>query len=150
MMPYNSVTPHRLYFKGIPFSYWSQYEKTMQTLGKTIGYCLGSVFVTTLALLYFKFSFDRLHERPKIFCGILIGAFLVSFVAGLTLTSVMGLGILSGIQITDVSIMTYLLSIAFSVKYSIHIIAAWLRVDLSEDLALCRVKTTMSFLQLPL
>jgi hypothetical protein len=122
----------------------------MERLGQISGYSLGSVFATTFALLYFKFSFERLHERPKILCGIVIAAFLVTFVSGLSFASVMGLSILSGVQVTDVTIVSFLFSIAFSVKYSLHIVASWLRVDLSEDLPLCRVKTTMSFLLLPL
>jgi predicted RND superfamily exporter protein len=60
----------------------------------------------------------------------------------LSLVGVVGLNILAGVSLTGVSNMTFVLSVGFTVEYSVHIVVRFLRADMSHNNALDRVRYT--------
>jgi predicted RND superfamily exporter protein len=85
----------------------------------------------------------------KIFLGSLVGALLIALTIIMSLVTVVGLSILANVSLTGFSNMSFVLSVGFAVEYSVHIVARWLRADMTITSSLDRVKQTMSFLMLP-
>lgn len=134
---------------GIPYKYWTQYVDIMSGLTKMCVLCTLVGFVVSFLFLFITINMETLHERPKIFLGTFIGSILIAATVAFGLVVVIGLSILSGVRLSGFSNMSFVLSVAFTVDYSIHIVSRWLRIDLSEKTSLGRVRATMSFLMLP-
>ena len=67
----------------------------------------------------------------------------------MTLTTVVGVSILAGVNLTGFSNMSFVLSVGFTVEYTVHIISRWMRASNEHPTSLERVHFTMSFLMLP-
>ena len=89
-----------------------------------------------------------MHSTRKTALGSTIGALLIALTIIMSLVTVAGLSILAGVNLTSFSNMAFVLSVGFSVEYSVHIVFRWLRADLSLT-GIDRVKHTMSFLMNP-
>ena len=144
----NNETLH-CWMYGIPFNYWTQYENVFQVLVELCCFSTLMGFGVAFFFLFGEFMSERLHPRSKIFWGSLTGALLITVTIALCLVTVIGLSILAGVSLTGFSNMGFVLSVAFSVEYSVHIISRWLRADMSLQSGVDRVKHTMSFLMLP-
>lgn len=93
---------------------------------------------------------DKDTSTGKAFLGSLIGASLIVATILLSLTSVVGLSILAGVNLTGFSNMSFVLSTGFSVEYSVHIVSKFITADPSQyKSSLDRVKYCMSFLMIP-
>jgi hypothetical protein len=134
---------------GIPYDYWTQYENIFTVLIELAGYSTAVGFAIAFLFLFVKINSEGLHERRKIFWGSLIGASMIAETIVLSLVTVIGLSILANVSLTGFSNMSFVLSVGFAVEYSVHIVARWLRADLSEETSLDRVRYTMSFLMMP-
>ena len=78
-----------------------------------------------------------------------MGALLIAVTTILSLVAVSGLSALFDVSFTGFSIMSFVLSVGFSVEYSVHVVARWLRASPDLKSSLERVEYTMSFLMLP-
>lgn len=74
---------------------------------------------------------------------------MVTITSGLSLLTSIGCSILIGVKLTSSSNISLILSVGFSVQHSVHVVARWLRTDLSEKTSLDRVRSTMSSLVVP-
>lgn len=156
------------WMSGIPFNYWTQYEDIFTVLVELGGYSILVGFMIAFVFLVTKLSLERRHPGGKVFVGSLIGALLIALTIILTLVSVVGLSILAGVSLTGFSNMSFVLSVGmfyrsfrcdhllslsclpgFAVEYAVHIVARWLRADMSYVTSFARVEQTMSFLMLP-
>ena len=136
-------------FAGIPFDYWTQYDGIFSVLVTLAGYSTLVGFCIAFLFLFVKLNFERRHARAKIFWGSLVGALSIALTIVLSLIVVIGLSILANVNLTGFSNMSFVLSVGFSVEYSVHIVARWLRAGMEKTTSLERVKHTMSFLMLP-
>lgn len=126
--------------------YWTQYENIFAVLIEltTVSTLVG--FLIALIFLLGKFLSEKRHSTRKILCGSLFGASMIALTMILSLVGVVGLNILAGASLTGVSNMTYVLSVGFTVEYSVHIVVRFLRADMSHDNALDRVRHTSKLL----
>jgi len=134
------------WMSGIPFQYWSQYIGIYSSFWEIGGFSIAVGFVISFAFLLTKLSTERAHASGKIFLGSLCGALLISMTTFVSLLTVSGLSTLFSVSFTGFSMMSFVLSVAFAVEYSVHIVARWLRAPMSVH---NRVEYTMSFLFLP-
>jgi multidrug efflux pump subunit AcrB len=134
---------------GIPYDYWSQYEDIDMILLEIGGISIAVGFGIALIFLFFKINSERNHSTSNVFIGSLIGALLIAVTMILSIVAVVGLSVLADVTLTGFSVMSFVLSVGFVVEYTVHIIARWLRCDMSYDTSEKRVETTMSFLMIP-
>jgi hypothetical protein len=120
----------------LSFAFWTQYETVEQVLLELCSYSTAVGFFIAFSFLYIKINFEGIHKWPKVFAGSLIGASLISLTCIMSLICVVGLSALAGINLSGYSNMSFVLSIGFSVEYSVHIVSRWLRADLSEGSSL--------------
>lgn len=106
-------------------------------------------FIVSFLFLLFQLLQEDHHGRMKVVAGSLIGASLIAVTTILSLVTVSGLAILSNVNLTAFSVMSFVLSVGYAVEYSVHIVARWLRADAGLTTSLDRVEYTMSFLTLP-
>lgn len=106
------------------------------------GYAIGIGFVIAFAFLLVTLG------SGKAFVASFVGAFLITLTTILSLVSVAGLSVLAGVNLTGFSNMSMVLSVGFSVEYSVHVVSRWLRADPALE-GIERVEHTMSFLFLP-
>lgn len=99
-------------------------------------------FGIAFVFLFGKFFSERLYGIRKVFWGSLIGALIITVTIVLSLVTVAGLSILTGVSLTGFSNMSFVLSVGFAVEYSVHIVARWLRADLAHNTGLDRVRYT--------
>jgi hypothetical protein len=136
------------YFEGIPYDYWSQYVGIFGAFAEVAGYAVGIGFVIAFLFLLVTFSVEKHVGSSKIIIGSFAGAFLIAVTTVLSLVSVAGLSVLAGVNLTGFSNMSMVLSVGFSVEYSVHVVTRWLRADASL-VGIQRIEHTMSFLFLP-
>jgi predicted RND superfamily exporter protein len=134
---------------GIPFDFWTQYETVFPVLIELAAYSTAAGFGIAFIFLLGTFTYEKHHAMGNIVGGSLIGAMLIAATIILSLVAVTGLGILVGVNLTDFSIMSFVLSVGFAVEYSVHIVSRWMRADLSHSTSSDRVEHAMSFLMLP-
>lgn len=134
---------------GIPFDYWTQYIGIFDVLIELASYSTAVGFVIAFLFLFAKLSLENRFPRKKIFVGSLIGALLIALTIILSLVTVVGVSVLAGVSLTGFSNMSFVLSVAFSVEYSVHIIEKWLRAPTNYQTGSERVRYTMSYLMLP-
>jgi hypothetical protein len=134
---------------GIPYDYWTQYEGIAKVLLEIAGISTAVGFAISLIFLFFKINSEGHHSAANVFVGSLIGALLIATTIVLSLISVIGLSVLAGVRLTGFSNISFVLSVAFAVEYSVHIVARWLRADVRLRTSLERVRYTMSFLMVP-
>lgn len=106
-------------------------------------------FGVSFIFLFLKLWFEQHHSTRKIIVGSLVGALLIAVTTILSLVAVSGLSALFDVSFTGFSIMSFVLSVGFSVEYSVHVVARWLRASPDLKSSLERVEYTMSFLMLP-
>ena len=94
--------------------------------------------------MFGKISSEGRHSIFKVLCGTLLGALLITVTVLFSLTAVIGLSVLAGVNITGFSNMSFVLSVAFSVEYAVHIVSRWLRSPNTLTKSLERVQNTMS------
>ncbi|KAL7573819.1 hypothetical protein ACA910_007844 [Epithemia clementina (nom. ined.)] len=137
------------WMSGIPYDYWSQYEDIFRVLMELSFISAAVGFGVSWIFLLAKLASEKRHSLPKVFCGSLIGALLITLTVLLCLLTVIGLSVLADVSMTGFSNMSFVLSVAFSVEYSVHIVSRWLRAPNTISTSLERVQYTMSFLMLP-
>lgn len=134
---------------GIPFNYWSQYigifGLLLQIGGSSVavGFCVAALF------LFASLTTQGRHTSSKVAAGGLVGAFCITTTTILSLVTVVGLSTLAGVNLTGFSIISFVLSVGFSVEYSVHVVSRWLHAPLSIESAPERVHYSMEFLMLP-
>jgi hypothetical protein len=138
---------------GIPYDYWSQYADIFAIFWELGGTSIAVGFIVAFFFLFFKISSEthghHVVTTGSIFIGSLVGAFLIAFTTFMSLISVAGLSFLAGTNLTGFSNMSFVLSVGFSVEYSVHIVARWLRADPELATAFDRVEFTMEYLTVP-
>jgi len=133
---------------GAPYDYWSQYVDIFAAFAELSGSAIGIGFVVAFLFLFLTFIAETHHGVCKVMCSSVFGAFFIAITMVLSLVSVAGLSILVGVNLTGFSNMSIVLSVGFSVEYSVHILQRWLRAD-PHLTGTARVDHTMSFLMLP-
>ena len=131
---------------GIPFDYWTQYTNIFEVLLELCGYATLAGFVVSFLFLFIGIMTEKNHPASRVFVGTLIGAGLIAITIILTLCTVIGISSLSGVDLTGFSNMSFVLSVGFTVEYTVHIISRWLRASMEHSVSLERVGFTMSFL----
>lgn len=138
---------------GIPYDYWSQYADIFSIFWELGGTSIAVGFIVSFFFLFFKISSETQGHPAvttgSIVIGCLVGSFLIAFTTFMSLISVAGLSFLAGTNLTGFSNMSFVLSVGFSVEYSVHIVARWLRADPELATALDRVEFTMNYLTVP-
>ena len=134
---------------GIPYDYWQQYNGIFELLLSLAGYATLAGFVIAATFLFGKLYYEHYHPARQILIGSLIAASLIAITIVLTLITVVGLSVLVGVNLTGFSNLAFILSVGFTVEYSVHIISRWMRANMSYTTSLQRVHHTMSFLMLP-
>jgi hypothetical protein len=137
------------WMSGSAFDYWTQYETVFPVLIELAGYSTAAGFGISFILLLGTFTHEKHHSMGTIVGGSLIGALLIAVTIILSLVAVTGLSILTDVNLTGFSTMSFVLSVAFAVEYSVHIVSRWMRADMSHSTSLDRVEHAMSFLMLP-
>jgi hypothetical protein len=166
----------RCWLTGIPYDYWTQYLNIFDVLLELSGYAVLAGFGISFIFLFAKLAFEARYPIKKVFAGSLIGAVLIACTMLLTLTTVcllvvagmlicgklgafiltlssffyqvIGFSLHAGVNLTGFSNMSFVLSIGFTVEYSVHIIARWMRASMNHKTSLDRVGFTMEFLML--
>lgn len=142
----------RCWLTGIPYDYWSQYEGIFLVLVEIAGFSALVGFLVAWVFLFARVGFfdSRDVGKGNAFMISVFGAFLIVVTILLSLTCVIGLSILSGVSLTGFSNMSFVLSTAFSVEYSVHIVSKYITADPSHyKTSLERVQYCMSFLMIP-
>jgi hypothetical protein len=134
---------------GIPYDYWTQYEYIYQTLLRCGGYSSAVGFLISFCFLCLSAISQGRHSIAKIFWSSLIGSFFIFVTIVLSFIVVVGLSLCAGVSLTGFSNMSFVLSVAYSVEYAVHIVERWMRCDASIVAGLDRVRFTMRFLTLP-
>jgi len=134
---------------GIPYDYWSQYENVFEVLMELSFTSVAVGFAVAWIFLFGKIFGEKRHSFSKVFCGTLAAALIIGVAILICLMATIGISILAGVNLTGFSNMSFVLSIAFSVEYSVHVVSRWLRAPLILTSSLERVQYTMSFLMLP-
>ena len=137
------------WMSGTTYDYSTQYIDIFEFLMSLAAYATLAGFGVAFLFLLGKLSFENHHPRRQVFIGSLIGALLIAAMIILTLVSVIGLSVLVGVNLTGFSNLSFILSVGFSVEYSVHIVSRWMRANMSHTTSLKRVHHTMSFLMLP-
>jgi predicted RND superfamily exporter protein len=137
------------WMQGTPFDFWTQYLTVYPVLIQLAGYSTAAGFAIAFFFLLGTFTYEKHHAMGTIVGGSLIGALLIAVTIILSLVTVTGLSILSDVNLTGFSTMSFVLSVAFAVEYSVHIVSGWMRADMSHSTSLDRVEHAMSFLTLP-
>lgn len=131
-------------FSGIPYEYWTQYDNVFEVLTELSSVSIAVGFGVAWIFLFGKILSEGRHSIPKVLCGTLLGSLLITLTVLISLISVIGLSILASVNITGFSNMSFVLSIAFSVEYAVHIVSRWLRAPNTLTKSLERVQDTMS------
>ena len=137
------------WLSGIPFDYWTQYVDIFDVLLELCGYATLAGFLVAFAFLFIGIVTENIHPVSRVFVGTLIGALLIAATMIMTLCTVIGLSTLSDVDLTGFSNMSFVLSVGFTVEYTVHIISRWLRASMAHSKSLDRVDFTMAFLTLP-
>ena len=85
-----------------------------------------------------KLLSEKRHSFCKVFGGSLTGALIIAATIELSLVCVSGLSALFDVSFMGFSTMSFVLSVGFSVEYSVHVVARWLRVRASLKTSLER------------
>jgi len=136
------------FLSGTPYDYWSQYLGIFGTFVEIAGYAVAVGFIIAFLFLVVTFSGEQHLSTWQTMVGAFVGSSLISITTIISLVSVAGLSVLAGVKLTGFSNMSIVLSVGFSVEYSVHVVARWLRAE-PGLLGLERVQHTMSFLFLP-
>lgn len=91
------------WLKGIPYDYWTQYEDISSVLVRLCGFATLGGFGIAFGFLVGRLLYERNHPFSKILAGSLIGAGLIACTMIMTLTTVIGLGVLAGVNLTGFS-----------------------------------------------
>lgn len=94
-------------------------------------------------------AFEGHNPVFKVLKGTFVGAALIACTMLMTLSTVVGVSVLAGVNLTGFSNMSFVLSVGFTVEYTVHIISRWMRASNEHPTSLDRVHFTMSFLMLP-
>jgi len=140
---------------GIPYDYWEQYLYVDEILVFIAGVSVAVGFGVAAIFLFSQLKYEQRrdqnsHSTGKILVGSLAGAFLIAMTCVLTLIPVIGLSVLSNVNFTAFSNMSFVLSVGFAVEYSVHVVHRFLEAPLQIKNSKNRVEHTMSFLILPL
>lgn len=91
------------WLSGIPYDYWTQYDDIFHVLIELCGYATLAGFCIAFAFLFAKTMSERNHPLGKIFAGSFVGAALIACTMIITLTTVVGLSLLAGVNMTGFS-----------------------------------------------
>lgn len=81
--------------------------------------------------------------------GSLCGALFIAVTCILSLVTVVGLSVKAGVSLTAFSDLSFVLSVGFSVEYSVHVTHRFLKAPNRLQSPILRVRYAMSFLTLP-
>lgn len=91
------------WLSGIPFDYWTQYDGIFGVLMELCGFATLGGFVIAFLFLFGKLMTESNHPFTKIVAGSSVGAALIACTMIITLTTVVGLSIISGVNLTGFS-----------------------------------------------
>jgi hypothetical protein len=137
------------WISGIPQHYWSQYVAIDRLLLETSGASIAAGFVIAAGFLFLLLSLEGNHSIGKVIAGSLTGSLLITVSMILSLVCVVGLSTLAGVNLTGFSLISFVLSVGFSVEYAVHVVHRWMHAPLSIVSSVDRVHYAMSFLTLP-
>jgi len=137
------------WMEGIPYDYWTQYENVFDVLIELSIISVAVGFGVAFLFLLGKIASEKRHSFKKVLCGTFGAALIIGATILINLIATIGLSVLAGVSLTGFSNMSFVLSVAFSVEYSVHIVSRWLRAPTIIESSLERVQYTMSFLMLP-
>jgi len=137
------------WMQGIPYDYWSQYTTAMNVLIELTTVSTAVGFFVAWMFLFVKIVSEKRHALSKVFWGTLGAACFIALTIIIGLVAVIGLSVLADVNVTGFSNVSFVLSVAFSVEYSVHVVSRWLRAPNSIVSSVNRVEYTMEFLMLP-
>lgn len=140
----------RCWMAGIPFDFWEQYIYVDETLLGVGGASVAVGFIVSAIFLFTQLKNEHQHETSKILAGSIAGAALIALTTAVCLVPVVGLSVLSNVSFTAFSNMSFVLSVAFAVEHSVHVVHRFLEAPKGIKAASARVEYAMSFLFLPL
>merc|ERR1711957_1068550 len=137
---------------GIPFDFWEQYLTIDQTLLKVSAYSIGVAFVVSFFFLFLQLdpSDKEVFTKKKTCITSLIGALLITGTAIVSIIPVVGISVLVGVNLTALSVMSFVLSVGFAIEFSVHIVHRFLSAPISIVSATDRVDHVMDILITPL
>jgi len=137
---------------GIPYDFWEQYLTIDQTLLKVSAYSIGVAFVVSFFFLFLQLdpSDKEVFTKKKICITSLIGALLITGTAIVSIIPVVGISVLVGVNLTALSVMSFVLSVGFAIEFSVHIVHRFLSAPISIVSATDRVDHVMDILITPL
>ena len=113
------------------------------------GYAIACGFGVSWIFLFVKMSFEGVHPRGRVLLGSLCGALFIALTCILSLVAVVGLSVKAGVNLTAFSDLSFVLSVGFSVEYSVHVTHRFLKAPNRLQSPILRVRYAMSFLTLP-
>jgi len=134
---------------GIPYEYWGQYIGIFGLLTEISTSAVIVGFAVAVMVLFLMLHFEGYHSTGKNVTGALVGGFLIALTTVLSLVATVGLSVLVDVNLTGFSIISFVLSVGFSVEYSVHVVSRWLLADNDAKTSLDRVDYAVSFLMLP-
>lgn len=134
---------------SLQYHYWSQYLGIGSLLLEVSGTSIAMGFVVAAGFLIFLLGSEGNHGIGKVVAGSLTGAFLIAVSMIASLVTVVGLSVLAGVNLTGFSLISFVLSVGFSVEYAVHVVHRWMHAPLTVVSSLERVKYSMEFLFLP-
>lgn len=136
---------------GIPYDYWEQYLTVDETLATLCSVATAVGFVVATVFLFFQLDpADESYGTGSKLIASLTGGLLIAVSIILSLIPVIGISLLLSVNLTAFSMMSFVLSVAFTTEYSVHIIHRFLSAPTDIDSAVERVQYTMQFLTQPL
>lgn len=139
----------KCFLTGIPYNFWEQYITIYEDLIRTAAIAVAAGFGVSVLFLMFSLSSGK-NSSGNTLVASLVGGLLISCMMILSLITTVGLSNLANVNLTGFSYMSYVLSIGFSVEYSVHIVNSWLRANMKYETSVERVESAMSGLFLPM
>jgi len=137
---------------GIPYDFWEQYLTIDQTLLDVSVYSISVAFAVSFFFLFLQLDpFDKeVFTKKKKCITSIIGALLITGTAIVSIIPVIGISVLVGVNLTALSVMSFVLSVGFSIEFSVHIVHRFLSAPISIVSATDRVDHVMDSLITPL
>lgn len=106
-------------------------------------------FGVAFLFLFIMLKNEGRHPTGKIALGSFVGGVLIAATTLTSLIAVVGISVLAGVNLTAFSAMSFLLSVGFSIEYSVHVVNRFMRAPRELDSPVERVRYAMTFLTLP-
>mmetsp|Transcript_43275 Transcript_43275/g.101796 ORF Transcript_43275/g.101796 Transcript_43275/m.101796 type:complete len:1177 (+) Transcript_43275:59-3589(+) len=114
------------WMSGIAFSYWEQYLDVVNILFSIAGFTVCAGWVVGFLFLLCELSIETRGTLCARICVSMTGAFLISLMSMMSLGVTVGFCAWNGVKMSGFTAMSCVLSIGFSVEYSVHIVHRFL------------------------